>query len=180
MYVLLPHQPPLSIICLRSSNGGCAPYISTSGMLRSSTKIIAVCPTGGPYTPTLKEQMRYWRGYAICRLKVELLLLVVNASFRRHVELEAPYAYIETQFESYKKNTLETEYLVCKWCYCFQILHEPFRLLSSFPSIISCVILALVFALKPRVKGLNLSWGSAYTSFITQADSRNKDRAFIF
>ena len=45
------HQPWWSMNCLRSSIGGCAPYSSTSGMFRSSTKMTWFFPTGGPNTP---------------------------------------------------------------------------------------------------------------------------------
>lgn len=47
----LSYQPLWSIHCLSSSIGGCAPYTSTAGMLRSSTKKTKFLPRGGPNTP---------------------------------------------------------------------------------------------------------------------------------
>ena len=42
------YQPPWSQNWRSSSMGGCAPYFSTSGMLRSSTKMMHFMPEGGP------------------------------------------------------------------------------------------------------------------------------------
>ena len=39
------------MLCLSSSMGGCAPYSSTCGMLRSSTNTTIFLPIGGPNTP---------------------------------------------------------------------------------------------------------------------------------
>mmetsp|Transcript_9472 Transcript_9472/g.22057 ORF Transcript_9472/g.22057 Transcript_9472/m.22057 type:complete len:276 (-) Transcript_9472:2589-3416(-) len=44
------YQPPWSIHCLSSSIGGCAPYSSSTGMLRSSTRKMQRMPCGGPST----------------------------------------------------------------------------------------------------------------------------------
>ena len=53
----LSYHPPWSIHCLSSSMGGCAPYTSSAGMFRSSTKITYFLPSGGPKTP-LRLQCR--------------------------------------------------------------------------------------------------------------------------
>ena len=91
------YQPPLSMNWRSNSIGGCAPYVSTSGMLRSSTKMMAFWPSGGPYT--------------------------------------------------------------------------PLRRLSSFSSMVSCVIPAVVLAEKPRQSGLYLSWFRLLSSvFMMLAD----------
>mmetsp|Transcript_24429 Transcript_24429/g.96936 ORF Transcript_24429/g.96936 Transcript_24429/m.96936 type:complete len:246 (-) Transcript_24429:4090-4827(-) len=45
------YQPPWSNHCLRSSTGGCAPYVSRFGMFKSSTCSNATLPAGGPNTP---------------------------------------------------------------------------------------------------------------------------------
>lgn len=44
----LSYQPWWSIHCLSSSTGGWAPYVSSDGMFRSSTKMMHFCPKGGP------------------------------------------------------------------------------------------------------------------------------------
>mmetsp|Transcript_18361 Transcript_18361/g.62467 ORF Transcript_18361/g.62467 Transcript_18361/m.62467 type:complete len:229 (+) Transcript_18361:2307-2993(+) len=45
------YHPLWSMNCLRSSMGGCAPYVSFSGMFRSSMKSTQRLPSGGPNTP---------------------------------------------------------------------------------------------------------------------------------
>ena len=45
------HHPLWSMNCRNSSMGGCAPYTSLAGMLRSSTNTTHLRPMGGPYTP---------------------------------------------------------------------------------------------------------------------------------
>lgn len=45
--------------CLSSSIGGCAPYVSSFGMLRSSTKIIIRLPAGAPRTTARTRLVEY-------------------------------------------------------------------------------------------------------------------------
>lgn len=47
----LSYQWLWSIHCRSSSIGGCAPYTSFAGMLKSSTNTTHFLPTGGPKTP---------------------------------------------------------------------------------------------------------------------------------
>ena len=42
------YQPSWSIHCRSSSIGGWAPYVSSAGMFRSSTKMMHFMPNGGP------------------------------------------------------------------------------------------------------------------------------------
>jgi hypothetical protein len=51
------YQPPWSIHCLSISIGGCAPYSSLAGMLRSSTNTTHVTPSGGPSTPCIQFEV---------------------------------------------------------------------------------------------------------------------------
>mmetsp|Transcript_14668 Transcript_14668/g.43744 ORF Transcript_14668/g.43744 Transcript_14668/m.43744 type:complete len:249 (-) Transcript_14668:1443-2189(-) len=53
-FSLRSYQPPWSMNWRRISMGGCAPYVSSAGMLRSSTKMTERLPTGGPKTPFLR------------------------------------------------------------------------------------------------------------------------------
>ena len=50
-FSLRSYQPSWSIHWRRISMGGCAPYVSSAGMLRSSTKTTQRLPIGGPKTP---------------------------------------------------------------------------------------------------------------------------------
>eukprot|EP00967_Tisochrysis_lutea_P005320 scaffold6363_cov25-Tisochrysis_lutea.AAC.6 len=45
------YQPSWSIHWRSSSMGGCAPYVSSAGMLRSSTNTMHFFPSGGPKMP---------------------------------------------------------------------------------------------------------------------------------
>lgn len=50
----LSNQYPWSTHCRRTSIGGCAPYFSLAGILRSSTNTTVFFPIGGPYIPRLR------------------------------------------------------------------------------------------------------------------------------
>jgi len=74
--VFRSYQPPVSIHCLRSSIGGCAPNTSLAGMLRSSTKMRHLLPSGGPKVPFLRlssfPSMTSWVWFAwVCALKAK-------------------------------------------------------------------------------------------------------------
>ena len=104
----LSYHPPWSVHCLSSSMGGWAPYTSSAGMFRSSTKITYFLPSGGPKTPlhlqcrTLLRASRGNCGYRYryayirdkrhpCALQCRALLML--RACRGHYSCGYTYAY---------------------------------------------------------------------------------------
>jgi len=81
---LRSYQCPWSIHCLSSSIGGCAPYFSLAGMLRSSTNAMHFRPSGGPYTPFRRlkvSQMHTTISYLSFQLNSRLVAVTLYHPF---------------------------------------------------------------------------------------------------
>mmetsp|Transcript_5678 Transcript_5678/g.16564 ORF Transcript_5678/g.16564 Transcript_5678/m.16564 type:complete len:209 (+) Transcript_5678:491-1117(+) len=79
---LRSYTKPLSNRSLRSAMGCCVPYVSTRGMLRSSTKMRRRLPAGGPNVSLVRFSMESSMAACTSRAEVRLEKLMVSDSVR--------------------------------------------------------------------------------------------------